>query len=127
MTALLTRGAEELCASKTIYVLATAQEAVAVAPDDPRAWVLLGVAEYLRQQYTEAIEANQHALRLDPKYGDALYNLGCAFALTKRPDEAFQYLQRSALGDPARRAAFASDHDLDALHADPRWGNLIAP
>jgi hypothetical protein len=51
----------------------------------------------------EAIEAHQKAATFDDYHAIALYNLGCAYALTAR-----------------------SDSDLDSLRDDPRFKELLA-
>ncbi|MGZ6139231.1 MAG: hypothetical protein ACXWLA_01095, partial [Myxococcaceae bacterium] len=55
---------------------------------------------------------------------DLDYDLGCLEARARHLDRAFEVLQAvSAAGLPND---WAADHDLDALHADPRWTPLLA-
>ncbi len=55
-------------------------------------------------QHTEAIEANQKALRIDPEYARAWYNLGIAHYSTNQQGKVIESYQRlkkidSALAD----------------------------
>lgn len=55
---------------------------------------------------------------------DLDYDLGCLEARAGHLDRAFEVLQAvSAAGLPND---WAADHDLDPLHADPRWTPLLA-
>ena len=56
----------------------------------------------------------------------SLYNLGCAYALLGRADEAFERLGRAADAGYADRRQYEGDPDLAALRADPRWAGLLA-
>jgi Flp pilus assembly protein TadD len=74
----------------------------------------------------EAIEAHRKASSFDDYHAIALYNLGCAYALAGRPDDAFEALAGAqAAGWRLRDYAF-SDSDLESLRQDPRLGDLLA-
>lgn len=53
------------------------------------------------------------------------YNLGCSYALTKRPDEAFEALTRSIDLGYGDYDWMKSDSDLASLHGDPRFQSLL--
>jgi Flp pilus assembly protein TadD len=76
--------------------LAAAQAAVALAPDDPRAYDLLGWAYHLVGRQVEAIQALNQALKLDPGLASAHYHLGSLYTSTGQRDLARQHLQRAA-------------------------------
>jgi adenylate cyclase len=55
----------------------------------------------------------------------APYNAACYEALAGEPDAAFELLQQAIKMDAHARRFAAGDSDLDALHDDPRWQELI--
>ncbi|MGZ6069565.1 MAG: hypothetical protein ACXWK8_00025 [Myxococcaceae bacterium] len=72
----------------------------------------------------EARSALGRARAAVPGRLDLDYDLGCLEARAGHLDRAFEVLQAvSAAGLPND---WAADHDLDALHADPRWTPLLA-
>lgn len=57
-------------------------------PDDAMIWYGLG-SEYVKlEQWTEAVEALRHVLRINPDYTAAYQMLGSALASLGEPDEA---------------------------------------
>ena len=76
--------------------LPAAQAAVELAPDDARAYDLLGWAYHLAGRPMEAQQALSRALVLDPDLASAHYHLGSLYAATGRPALARQHLQRAA-------------------------------
>lgn len=54
------------------------------------------------------------------------YNLGCSYALTNRPDEAFEALTKAVDLGYADYDWMKSDPDLNNLHADPRFESLLS-
>lgn len=81
-------------------------EVAAEKPNDPRAWYLLGRAQYSNQSFQEAIASFQHALRLHPQDVEAENNLGLAW----------QGLNDTANAKTAFRTAiqWQGDHPSDA-------------
>jgi tetratricopeptide (TPR) repeat protein len=59
--------------------LTAANEAVAVAPYDPKAREILGWAQYLVGNLAEARISLEHALQLDPSFARAYYHLGLVY------------------------------------------------
>ena len=55
---------------------------------------------------------------------DLDYDLGCLEARAGHLDRAFEVLQAVSAAGLAND--WAADHDLDSLHADPRWTPLLA-
>jgi tetratricopeptide (TPR) repeat protein len=76
--------------------LAAAQEAAALAPDDPRALDLLGWAQVLSSQYGDAEATLQQALARAPELASGEYHLGSLYATTGRYSLARQHLERAA-------------------------------
>ncbi|QTQ13463.1 tetratricopeptide repeat protein [Treponema parvum] len=50
-------------------------KALEIEPEDPHLWNTAGVIFFNRQEYTDASEAFERAVTLNPYYYDALYNL----------------------------------------------------
>jgi len=71
-----------------------AEALVALAPEDARAYDLLGWAYHLAGNQIEAHEALAHALALDPGLVSAQYHLGSLYVTTGRDALARQHLQR---------------------------------
>jgi adenylate cyclase len=56
----------------------------------------------------------------------AFYNLGCFYAVGGDIDRAFECLGRSVDCGYAHREWLEHDADLDGLHGDRRWVELLA-
>ncbi len=54
------------------------------------------------------------------------YNLGCSYALTNHPDEAFDALTRAVELGYCDYDWMKSDPDLGRLHSDPRFESLLS-
>jgi hypothetical protein len=76
----------------------------------------------------EAAQLLEEAVRVDPKNGNAHYNLACARALMGDRDRAFDALKRSLAVDPLRYARIArTDPDLESLRSDSEDWQLTFP
>ena len=80
---------------------------------------------HMAGEYEAAIEAHQLAAAHPQLEGIALYNLGCAYALTGRPDEAFDALKASHAAGFEIRDHIETDADLKSLREDPRFTQLV--
>ena len=76
--------------------LPAAQALVELAPDDARAYDLLGWAYYLSGRRAEAQQALLQSLQLDPDLVSAHFHLGSLYLLTDQLDLARSHLQRAA-------------------------------
>jgi beta-lactamase regulating signal transducer with metallopeptidase domain/tetratricopeptide (TPR) repeat protein len=88
---------------------------------DSGPWNSAGVDLMRAGDHDRAVLAFERAIRIDGNKS-ALYNLGCAYALHGDKDLAFDMLQRAIIegaGDPK------TDSDLNSLHADPRFAQLV--
>lgn len=83
------------------------------------AWTynVYGTAQYIKGDTLEAYNTLSEATKLNPKNGEALYNLACAAASEKRYKEALQALRQAV----SRNSAFAEtawkDNDLNSLRS----------
>jgi quercetin dioxygenase-like cupin family protein len=66
------------------------------------------------------------ALDRDPAAWQGAFNAACFEALAGDPDAAFEHLQRAVTLDRHEVARYARDEsDLEALHSDPRWAEVL--
>jgi tetratricopeptide (TPR) repeat protein len=93
-------------------------------PGSASAWFRLGYARHALGEYEAAIVAHRRAANNDRFKPVALYNLGCAYALTGKPDEAFEALEQAVQAGFGNAALFARDNDLVSLRDDPRFAAL---
>lgn len=100
--------------------LQVAEEAVRIAPDNPRAQALLCLALLTNGRAEEAISAGLRAEQLAPDYAEAKAYLSMAYYNAGRPNQAFAKGDEAVLLDPnsldARRAlalglAFVGEFD----------------
>lgn len=101
------------------------QSMVRKYPTSGRAWFNLGFTSLQARQYDTSLDAFRRALELNYRPGTSSYNMACAYALQGNRDAAFEWLQKAEasgfeVADHARH-----DDDLDALHRDPRWDNVV--
>lgn len=101
------------------------REITKMDPDSGVGWFNLGYCLHAAGRLEEAIEVHQKAASFDDYQGIALYNLGCAFALTDRPDAAFDALSRSQTAGFSLRGRAEEDADLESLRGDPRFAALL--
>jgi cytochrome c-type biogenesis protein CcmH/NrfG len=69
-------------------------------PDDPRGWVLLGLAYLDRSEYPRALEAFQHAVKVGPLSAEAHNWLGVALAEKADLPGAIAELRKAVALDP---------------------------
>ncbi|RMF80548.1 MAG: tetratricopeptide repeat protein [Planctomycetota bacterium] len=105
---------------------AEAYEAITKAsPRNAAAWFRLGYALHMMGKLDRAIVAHRKAAEFPQIRATALYNLGCAYALKKMPDEAFDALEQAVAAGMNSAEQLRSDSDLASLRSDPRFERLI--
>lgn len=75
--------------------LAIWQDTVDKCPQNPRAWCDLGFALMQLHKMSEAEEQFEQALRINPNYADAHYNLGGALGRVGRPRYAIRHYEQA--------------------------------
>jgi tetratricopeptide (TPR) repeat protein len=69
-------------------------------PDDPSAWVGLGIGYEDQKKFSEAQKAFESALKADSKFAEAEYQLGVITELSGNPAAASQHYERALEMDP---------------------------
>jgi len=99
-------------------------EAVRVDPGLPEAYNGAGVTHRMRNDLAGALRWYKRALAVDPDFGDAYYNMACAYALQGRRDLAIRYLRIAALNGYVSAEGLDADPDLASLRATREYRNL---
>jgi len=94
----------------------------------PSGWTSFVVADALRREgrLDEARAAIHEPVELFPDAWHAPYNVACFEALAGDADAAFEFLRQAMrVDEQAVRDYAPNDSDLDSLHDDPRWAELV--
>ncbi len=75
--------------------VATCERLVALEPQNPEAWLLLGNARQLGAAHAAALDSYEQALRLQPSLAPALNNMAHSLRLLRRTDSALAALARA--------------------------------
>jgi hypothetical protein len=123
---LLVRGRDLLATGEFEKARGVFLEALAKEPTRAEAYNGVGVSFYGRLDLDEALAWYKRALEADPQFGDAYYNIACAYALLHRKPLAFRYLRLAALNRYFERQKFEEDPDLESLLGEPEMKELLA-
>jgi tetratricopeptide (TPR) repeat protein len=124
--ALLSRGRDHLGTGEFEKARGLFLAALAKEPTRAEAYNGVGVSFYGRLDLEEALAWYKRALEADPQFGDAYYNIACAYALLDRKELAFRYLRLAALNGYFLGQGFEEDPDLDKLRGEPEMKALLA-
>jgi len=100
------------------------EQLVRLEPRNARAWYRLAYATHKLGDYDRAISLHLEAADFDAVRREALYNLGCAYALTDQPDKAFAALEEAIREGYSDLGHLQGDSELIALRDDPRFLKL---
>ncbi len=95
------------------------------ASSDADQWHSSGIELLRLSEYGRSAAAFAAQFKIDSSAA-ALYNLACAWSLAGQRARGLDLLElsiRSGYGDPGK---ISGDHDLEALHDDPRFDALVA-
>ncbi len=123
--ALMREGAAYLGEGNFEKARALFEEAAELDPRRPEAFNGVGVTWRMRDDYKAALEWYKKALRVDPDFGDAYYNMACVYALSGQPDLALRYLQIAAVNGYATAEGIGEDPDLASLRDLPAYQALV--
>ena len=90
------------------------------------AWQQLGFCLHSAGDLDAAIPAHKKAATFDQYKPVSLYNLGCAYALKKDADKAFDYLNQAAAAGFDQVSHIEGDSDLDGIRNDARFVKFMA-
>jgi hypothetical protein len=94
---------------------------LAIDPMDPIARANLGRIYKATGDYPRAIAEMKLAISASPELPDPYYDIACYYALSKRKDEAIDWLSRAFDHGFGRREMLGTDADLASLHGDARF------
>jgi len=77
-------------------------------------------------RYQEGLDIDLRLSQQLPHDDLVWYNLGCSYALTNRPDDAFEALTRAIDLGYSDYDWMKTDSDLNNLHIDPRFESLLS-
>ena len=107
------------------FETAVAEEHARCHPDDVEALRAVAYAYTAAGRLEEALAADLDLVRREPSRSDLQYDLACSYALLHRDEEAFESLHRAIDLGFDDREHVEEDSDLDGLHGDPRWADLL--
>jgi transcriptional regulator GlxA family with amidase domain len=94
-------------------------------PDDGALWYQLGFMLHMAGRLDAAIPAHRRASEFPAVRANALYNLGCAYALKKQTARALTALEGAVAAGFKDRNALLGDTDLKSLQGNPRLKRLV--
>src|SRR5262249_60011921 len=96
-----------------------------MVPEDVRARILLATNLGSCGEAEESIRHLQTAVALRPNDGNTLYNAACTYGILARKAEALETLKKAIAAGYGNLNWAARDSDLDCLHGDPEFQNLV--
>ena len=119
-------GATEQALTHHRRAVERARRHLELYPTDARALYLGAISLRRVAEDAEAREWAERALATVTDDSSAFYNLACFYALGGEIDRAFECLGRSVDCGYAHREWLEHDADMEALHGDRRWAELLA-
>jgi tetratricopeptide (TPR) repeat protein len=115
---------------RTADALRLVKQALAVAPQDSRAWVWKGNVDLNRNAYRDAMESYKHAVQLDRKNPDALFGVAAAYYVTGQTDAAIAECKTGILRFPKEARFYVSYAEMllaapDAMHRQAEAHGLL--
>ena len=95
-------------------------------PASGRAWFNYGYASLQARDFENGIQAFRKTIEMNYRPATSAYNIACAYSLQGNADAAFEWLGRAEAAGFKLRDYVDDDDDLDKLHRDPRWKELVA-
>lgn len=102
------------------------KKVVELDPQSADGWQLLGYCCHMDGKLEEALKYHLKATEFPRTKPIGLYNMGCAYALLGRKDEAFKALKDALDAGFGLGQYLNTDSDLDSLRDDPRFKELAA-
>jgi predicted Zn-dependent protease len=119
--------AQEAIANDDLVTASTiAHSLVSRQPSSPEVHNLLGSVRLLQGDLGQAQKAFQRGLKLAPKDPTLLYNLACMHVRKGEHAAALRSLESAFMQNPALVDTAQSDSDLESLHDDENFKDLIS-
>src|SRR6185312_12064444 len=96
-----------------------------LVPDDIHVWLALGWCYKRTGQLSKAIEALEHAVKVDPAEAIIHYNLACYWSLARNRVLALRYLSHALDMDANFRDLVRDEPDFNALRQDPEFKVMV--
>jgi adenylate cyclase len=94
-------------------------------PSDVRAVYMAGLSHIRLNEVDRGLEWIEKAKRMDPSDPGTLYNVGCAYAIAGRSDQALDTLEQAIDRSVTNLAWISNDPDWDSLRDHPRFKALL--
>lgn len=94
-------------------------------PESARAWRALGTATRQLKQFRSAIDAWEHALRIEPGSLQAMYELGVSYAGTSDWENSFVWLGKARESRRYDMTQLTQESELSTMRTDPRYLALL--
>lgn len=94
-------------------------------PDFVQALRVLGNLLTLTGRYGEGLQVDKRLSQLRPDDPHVHYSLACGYAKLKRTDQSLASLRRAMELGYRDFSYIRQDHDLEAIHHDPRFRQLL--
>lgn len=103
------------------------EKILAARPKDGQAWFFMGYCQLMEKQYDEAVKSFTTSSELGVDRPNSLYNVACAYSLSKQNDKAFEYLDKAIAAGFNQFDHARTDSDLANIRSDPRFEKALKP
>lgn len=93
-------------------------------PSDGQAVFMLGYTLHMMGKYDEALEWHRRATEFEKVRPTALYNCACVLALTGKPVEALDWLEKAVDAGFRHQSDIADDPDLSSIQNSDRFQRI---
>ena len=101
------------------------QKTLKTDPDNAVAYNGIGVTYRMLNDFSNALKYYRKAVSADSTYPDPYYNIACVYSLLKKKELALKYLKISVMQGFQEPDVADQDPDLNFLHGDPEYNNII--
>ena len=88
-------------------------------------WVHLGISHHNLEQYRQAIEAYQAAVKLKFAVGVTYYYMAASYALSGESEDALNTLQKAVAAGYSNLPQFEQTEEFAALRESPRYAEIL--
>jgi tetratricopeptide (TPR) repeat protein len=88
-------------------------------------WASRASEQYEAGEFAESADSFARAIEAGAESGTVFYNAACSAALAGQADAAFEHLDGALARDWRNIELLRHDSDLEPLHEDPRWKDVV--